>query len=154
MSESTTDNQTTAVSTEETSGESKNAESSEISSEMKDLIGPDGTNSKLMTCPYCPSKILLAGKGKYHQEDFYLHVPYKKNEPGAVEGETLKDHWMIDDQFKFENVGVTRQVPAGSTTTREFKYLTCAECERGPLGISFLDNPKVFYVSHARVKYP
>ena len=44
---------------------------------------------------------------------------------------------------------IHRQV-AGDT----FRYLTCGDCEIGPIGITFdADNNKVFYVSHDRVLY-
>jgi Mss4 protein len=80
--------------------------------------------------------------------------------PGAKatdpEGETVSHHWMIDDRFKFDNVGVTR-----SLREEYHRYLTCAECERGPIGVAMIyeDNPttdvrrEVYYVSHGRIKY-
>lgn len=107
-------------------------------------------------------------------------------------GETLSDHFLVDDKFKFYNIGVSRSVhkkaPAKTDTKveeateakeketkntsnndnntsdddstksnpygdREFKYLTCCDCERGPLGITFVDDPNNFYVSHKRIRY-
>lgn len=84
-----------------------------------------------------------------------MHVPFKKNQGGAVDTEVLSQFWVIHDQMKFENIGVTRQVPSNPTvtSTREFKYLICADCDRGPVGITYLDTPNVFYIAHQRVAY-
>ena len=61
--------------------------------------------------------------------------------------DSLSDHWLVSSQMQFENVGVTR------TVDPSFRYLTCAGCDKGPIGINFLNEPSKFYVAHARVKY-
>lgn len=124
---------------------------------MKAEVGEDGTNAKLLVCKHCDCKILQAGAAAYVTQDIYLHTPYKKGEAAAsgAAGEVLADHFCVDDQFNFENIAVTREVPTGSgagQSDRKFTYLICADCERGPVGIRFLDTPSLFYVTSARVK--
>jgi hypothetical protein len=34
-----------------------------------------------------------------------------------------------------------------------FRYLTCADCDRGPIGITYDVDTNVFYVAHERVAY-
>lgn len=49
--------------------------------------------------------------------------------------------------MSFENVGVTKSVDPA------YRYLSCASCDRGPIGINFLAEPTKFYVAHERVRY-
>lgn len=57
----------------------------------------------------------------------------------------VSDWWVVDDMFTFENIGFTHSV--GSV-----KYLSCAYCERGPLG--YHDTvAKKNYVALVRVKH-
>jgi hypothetical protein len=54
---------------------------------------------------------------------------------------------QVDDMFSFENVGY-------SHTQGTVKYLCCADCERGPIGLQRLDaTPPASYVAAARVRY-
>lgn len=59
--------------------------------------------------------------------------------------EKLKDCWCIDDIFTFENVGV-------SNTVDGLKYLICADCEYGPIGVHYLNNKKS-YLALNRVEH-
>ena len=61
-------------------------------------------------------------------EQAKLHPPA---EAESSDIETLSDHWVVRDQFDFENVGVTKSID-GDTS---FRYLTCADCDKGPIGI-------------------
>ena len=61
------------------------------------------------------------------------------------EGEDLMDWWMVPDMFMFENVGF-------SNTVGIYKYLTCADCEQGPVGIHNLELKKS-YVAAQRIDY-
>lgn len=70
----------------------------------------------------------------------------KSEQSEAGDGETLKDFWIVDDMFTFENVGF-------SNTVDGIKYLTCADCEIGPVGYHDTKNQKEFYIAHERVKY-
>ncbi|VDP45483.1 unnamed protein product [Heligmosomoides polygyrus] len=64
----------------------------------------------------------------------------------ALEGsETVCGFWIVRGMYDFENVGFTNAVDG-------MKYLTCADCEYGPIG--FLETEtKLHYVSSARVTY-
>lgn len=59
---------------------------------------------------------------------------YKSNE---IEFEKVKNCWLIDDIYTFENIGV-------SNTVDGLKYLICADCEYGPIGVHYLDNKKSY----------
>lgn len=63
----------------------------------------------------------------------------------AAEGEDLTEWWMVPDMYMFENVGF-------SNTVGTFKFLTCADCEQGPVGIHNL-TVKKSYVAVQRIVY-
>ena len=94
------------------------------------------------------SLLLLVDTCTLVKKDIFLHA-VRKGKAGDADGETLSDHWHVDSKMKFENVGVTRAI-GGDTS---FKYLACADCDRGPIGIVYNDAPSSFYVAHDRVAY-
>ena len=49
----------------------------------------------------------------------------------------LKDFWKVSDMFHFENVGFSNSVDG-------VKYLTCADCEMGPIGWHDLQTKESF----------
>lgn len=63
------------------------------------------------------------------------------------------------DRFDFENVGVTKPIPAKQSGVADpnlavnanFRYLVCADCDRGPVGIMY--DMKHSYVTHGKVAY-
>lgn len=61
------------------------------------------------------------------------------------ETEELSLFWMVTDMLMFENVGF-------SNTVGNNKYLTCADCEAGPIGYYDLSSKKS-YVALSRVKH-
>lgn len=67
----------------------------------------------------------------------------KKNET-SEEKHVLKDFLKVADMFHFENVGF-------SNTADGVKYLTCADCEMGPIGWHDLQTKENF-VAIARVR--
>lgn len=73
-----------------------------------------------------------------------------KKEKGSMAGadaeEELRDYWVVDDMFTFENVGF-------SNTVGTIKYLTCADCEIGPVGWHDLNDKKAYYISLTRVQH-
>ena len=79
-----------------------------------------------------------------------MHIPVtaiddERAEPGT---EVLMDHWAVSDQFDFENVGVSKAIDVN------FRYLICADCDAGPIGIVNKNvEGATFFVSHSRVKY-
>jgi len=74
-------------------------------------------------------------------------VTQKKAIGTQPDGEMVKDFWLVREMMTFENVGFSNTVGAST------KYLTCADCEMGPLGIHNLQNPTEFLVAARRVKY-
>lgn len=74
---------------------------------------------------------------------FELPHIHKKSEEDS-QTELVTQCWMVSDMFHFENVGFSK-------TVGNFKYLTCADCELGPIGWHVLDT-KLNYVAIQRVK--
>jgi len=109
----------------------------------------EGKNAKLIICKVCNCKILKSNIGTFHTlnpDNGFL--PNERQQTGGNEvplGETLKYFWELDDVFQFENIGFSRD-------SKEKKYLTCADCERGILGFQDLITKKI-YLAHKRVAY-
>ena len=59
--------------------------------------------------------------------------------------ETVTRCWLVKDMFHFENVGF-------SHTVGPYKYLTCADCEVGPIGWHSIET-KLSYIADERVKH-
>ena len=105
-------------------------------------------NSRKIVCPFCKkSVILLPGAATYVQKDIFLAYA---NAAAPTDGEVYSHFFKVTDKMSFENIGVRRSTGPGDA----FRYLTCADCDMGPLGITFdADRNQVFYVAHRRVKY-
>lgn len=113
--------------------------------DLESLI-ENGKNKKSAYCAHCPSKILSAGIGQYEQIKFPLpYIRKRAEKEDGSEEEELSDYWVINDMYQFENIGY-------SNTVNGKKYLTCADCELGPLGW-FDQETKVSYLAVYRVKY-
>lgn len=71
-----------------------------------------------------------------------------KKKPNAApeDGETLCDFWLVEDMFTFENLGFTN-------TVNNIKYLICADCEVGPIGVHDTQQNKQFYLAVDRVSH-
>ncbi|KAG2233277.1 Mss4-like protein [Thamnidium elegans] len=54
--------------------------------------------------------------------------------------------WHVGNMMDFENVGF-------STTVGTTKYLSCADCDLGPIGYHDTTDPKEFVISIKRAKY-
>lgn len=54
--------------------------------------------------------------------------------------------WHVGNMMDFENVGF-------STTIGTTKYLSCADCDLGPIGYHDTTDPKEFVISIKRAKY-
>ncbi|XP_064598828.1 guanine nucleotide exchange factor MSS4-like [Liolophura sinensis] len=110
------------------------------------LIEDDKNRTKIV-CQLCSSVILLPGKAAYVSKEFPLpHMKKKKEGTDVADAEELSDYWVVDDMFTFENVGF-------SNTVGMIKYLTCADCEIGPVGWHDLNNKKAYYISLTRVQH-
>ena len=59
--------------------------------------------------------------------------------------ESLNRYWLVGDMWTFENVGF-------SNTVENIKYLTCADCEVGPIGWHDIRDKTKYYISLDRVQ--
>nr|CAH7718628.1 unnamed protein product [Callosobruchus chinensis] len=104
----------------------------------------DGINSRTIKCKHCQSVILTPGSADYFERDFQLPLmEQKKTNEASPETECVSCFWLVKDMFTFQNVGFSNTV--GTT-----KYLSCADCEAGPIGYHDLST-KVSYVALNRV---
>ncbi|ENN78085.1 hypothetical protein D910_04883 [Dendroctonus ponderosae] len=92
----------------------------------------EGQNKRSVKCKFCSSHSLpLIRQTKTTEEN--------------PDTETTSVFWAVKDMFTFQNVGFSNTV--GNT-----KYLTCADCEAGPIG--FHDIPtKMSFVALSRVSH-
>jgi len=104
-------------------------------------------NTRKIVCAHCRrSTILLPGAAELSAREAFLAYPRAAS---ATEGEIYGDLFKVTGKMSFENIGVKQ--PVGQCN---YRYLTCADCEWGPLGVTFAEDAnKIFYVAHARVMY-
>lgn len=114
-------------------------------------INSNNRNGQHISCVFCRTIILAPNAAQYDSKLIQLPAliaPLDQiNNPSSP---LLNDHqhvWRVEDQMSFENVGVSR--PADPT----IKYLLCGECDRGPIGLTYLNQPNIFYVAHGTVVY-
>lgn len=91
--------------------------------------------------PKCKSIVLSADVASLHEETIELPNFAKDGEP-----EKVNFWWKVDDMYKFENIGFSKDVGTK-------KFLTCADCEIGPIGVHDTTKPKEFLVAISRVNY-
>ena len=70
---------------------------------------------------------------------------HKKDE-GSNLTEVVDTFWMLKSPMEFENVGFTNAV-------NNIKYLCCADCEVGPIGLVLADQRNEYLVAANRVDY-
>ncbi|XP_049283260.1 guanine nucleotide exchange factor MSS4 homolog [Anopheles funestus] len=113
------------------------------------LIDEGGKNKTNVKCVHCGSLILRAANSDFDNTEFQLPMAKQKRQPvdkeEAFTSETLKDFWMVKNMYTFENIGF-------SNTVDNRKYLTCADCEHGPIGYHDLETQKS-YIALARVQH-
>ncbi|CAG5096456.1 Oidioi.mRNA.OKI2018_I69.XSR.g14625.t1.cds [Oikopleura dioica] len=93
-------------------------------------------------CPVCPSLILSPDSAQLHKE--MISLPKVQKDAGE---EQIDSWWLVDDMFTFDNIGFSKAATGG------LKYLTCADCEIGPLGVHDPSDPKKFLIAASRVRY-
>jgi hypothetical protein len=110
-------------------------------------VNANGKNANRIICPFClKSLILLPDAATHVKKTVFLPYPNAKNQ---TDGSEVDDFYKVNSKMDFENIEVKR--PMGGD---KFRYLTCADCGSGPLGITFdQDMNKIFYVSHDRVRF-
>ncbi|XP_046385059.1 guanine nucleotide exchange factor MSS4 [Ischnura elegans] len=123
--------------------------SEETSPKSVDDLVMDGKNCKTVMCLHCPSKILAPRNGEYRKVEFSLPEPRRKKvvegEADSPKEELLSDFWLVEDMYRFENMGFSNSVG-------NIKYLACADCEMGPIGLYEMDTKRSF-VAIARVQH-
>ncbi|KAL5279116.1 mdt-9 family protein [Megaselia abdita] len=78
---------------------------------------------------------------------FKLPLIHQKNSVDIkdVETEEISEYWVVNDMLTFENIGFSNQV-------ENTKFLTCADCEKGPVGFN-IASEKNCYIALSRVKH-
>lgn len=116
--------------------------------DTKDLVNEGNKNAKALCCQRCNCKILSPNTGTFETSlEKDLHVMHKKQEDAGIKKEKMKQFFMVNDIYDFDNIGVTKPVENDT-----LKYLICADCEVGPLGWYCISTKKS-YVALARVKF-
>ncbi|XP_014662176.1 PREDICTED: guanine nucleotide exchange factor MSS4-like [Priapulus caudatus] len=125
----------------------ENSNQMPISDDVKALLTDARTNNKSVCCERCDSVVLKAGDASLSQVEFFLpHMKKKTENQRPGDGETLREFWLVGDMCTFENVGF-------SNTVETTKYLTCADCEVGPIGWCDVRDRTKFYVAVDRVSH-
>lgn len=109
------------------------------------LMDENDNNKVKVYCTFCPSQMLNIGAARLVNIQFNLPHIHCKGEDEGDQQESIKDYWMVDDIYMFENIGV-------SHTVDNIKYLACADCERGPVGWHDLSTKKS-YIALSRVMH-
>ncbi|XP_072948101.1 guanine nucleotide exchange factor MSS4 homolog [Epargyreus clarus] len=106
----------------------------------------DGTNKLVVKCKFCGSKILDKNSGKYVSQEIELPLMQQDTrKDSSFQNETLKDFYHVENMYTFENIGFTH-------TVANRKYLSCADCDAGPVGYCDMDS-KHSYVALARIEH-
>ena len=111
-------------------------------SSWSDLNVAEGDENKLITCPRCPSKICLPGAATF----VIIDKKMGKFKVGGPEEEVIKNFWRLGSLMSFENIGV-------SHIKDNTKFLSCADCEVGPIGWHDINDKTKFYIAAERVRY-
>jgi len=104
-------------------------------SRPEEVLVADGRNARTVVCQRCGCCILLARKAVLIEKE--VELPDEK----------VTWLWHLTNMYDFENIGFSK------TTEQNIRYLTCADCERGVLGIQYLADPANIYLTTHRVKY-
>ena len=105
-------------------------------------------NRSRVVCAACKTVIFLEGAAQRKHRRFWMH----RIEDGAAPLEAVDEHWHVRDQLAFENIAVSRPLPTkeGCELLHDVaRYLMCAECERGPIGL--MTHTRDFFVALQRV---
>ncbi|CAG5054931.1 unnamed protein product [Parnassius apollo] len=112
---------------------------------QKDYV-EDGQNKLIIKCKFCGSKILDKKSAKYiTQEKKLPFMQQDTRKDGEVQIETINQFYHVENMYTFENIGFTH-------TVANHKYLSCADCDAGPLGYYDMDT-KHSYVALTRVEH-
>ncbi|XP_050356249.1 guanine nucleotide exchange factor MSS4 homolog [Nymphalis io] len=106
----------------------------------------NGTNKLNVKCKFCGSKILDKNSGKYMklEKDLPLMQQDTRKDAG-IQSEKVNEFYHVENMYTFENIGFTH-------TVDNYKYLSCADCDAGPVGYYDM-NTKHSYVALTRVNH-
>ena len=131
----------------------ENASNDTSSSKLAELFDKESKkNLKKIVCVRCDSLILQAMSCEYYENNHVsIDVPSMRQKKdlitnNQIESDAIKHFWLVNDMFTFENAGFTN-------TVDNKKYLICADCEIGPIGLQNMDKPNEFLVCIDRVKH-
>lgn len=115
-----------------------------VESEEKDYV-EDGKNKLIVKCKFCGSKILDKKSAKYITLEKELPLMQQDNnrKEGEIQNETVNEFYHVENMYTFENIGFTH-------TVANCKYLSCADCDAGPVGYYDMET-KHSYVAISRI---
>ncbi len=135
-------------------------------------------DGKIARCPYCDCRIIDISNAQQVQKEvcisreyigggwitiksfnflafftcilqFTMEIPALLGSPLLAPPTPETTFWLAN-QWSYDNIGVSKPPTADSS----FRFLTCADCDRGPFGVTFpKDEPEMFYLCSGRVKY-
>jgi hypothetical protein len=92
------------------------------------------TNEEKLKCKFCNSQILSEKIGKMiYDRTIDIPLMMQKKDYTEIEKEDIKKFCIVEKVFDFDNVGVTRSHEGRV-------YLTCSECDMGPIGLKDPDS--------------
>merc|ERR1712035_59294 len=102
----------------------------------------DGKLNCQISCQFCPSKVLPPHSAYLVEETKGLPA-FKTDEAE----ENVQFWWCVNDMWTFDNIGFSKAKDG-------IKFLTCADCEIGPLGYHDPSiTPHRFLIAATRVKH-
>ncbi|XP_048001127.1 guanine nucleotide exchange factor MSS4 homolog [Leguminivora glycinivorella] len=113
--------------------------------ENKEDLVEDGKNKMNVKCKFCSSKILDKKSANYITQEMALPLMQQDNnrKEGEIQNETVSEFYHVENMYTFENIGFTH-------TVDNYKYLSCADCDAGPVGYYDM-NTKQSYVALSRI---
>ncbi|KAI8370794.1 guanine nucleotide exchange factor MSS4-like protein [Choanephora cucurbitarum] len=121
----------------------------DISDPLTTLVTESGKNAADVLCPKptCNCIILRKNAATLVEGDgSKLTLPASSVSMADLPQDSDTHFWHMTSMMDFENVGF-------STTVGTIKYLSCADCDLGPIGYHDTTNPKEFVVSIQRARY-
>ncbi|XP_063988324.1 guanine nucleotide exchange factor MSS4 homolog isoform X3 [Diachasmimorpha longicaudata] len=71
----------------------------------EDKYDENGRNKSRICCQFCSSVILSSSAGTFLTHEFDLpHMRSKRDEGEEEKVEKLKDYWLVEDMYTFENM--------------------------------------------------
>ncbi|KAI3384983.1 hypothetical protein SNEBB_005159 [Seison nebaliae] len=95
------------------------------------------TNPTNIHCDKCKLLLLRGNVGRYVKEAEGIELPLTRvnakdveilKESGVARTELLYEFYLIDDMYKFENIGISKP------WKKDIKFLLCPDCHYGPIG--------------------